>query len=68
MTQGSAILFRILLDRDEALLDMETRHYELLLFGLQQKVWTFCRDPAMFQRLTGQPWRDRRSQDSSTWK
>lgn len=51
-------LIRILLDRDEALLDMETRHYELVLFGLQKQVWTFSHDPDIFQRLIGQPWQD----------
>ncbi|KAK6368228.1 hypothetical protein LTS17_009969 [Exophiala oligosperma] len=51
-------LIRIVLDRDEVLLNMETRDYELLLFGLQEQVWKFSHDPDMFQRLNGRPWRD----------
>lgn len=51
-------LVRIVLDRDEVLLNMETRHYELLLFGLQTQVWRFSHDPDTFQRLIGRSWQE----------
>ncbi|KEF54114.1 uncharacterized protein A1O9_09909 [Exophiala aquamarina CBS 119918] len=51
-------LIRIILDHDEALLNMEPRDYELVLFGLQQQVWKFSHDPDMFQRLIGHPWQE----------
>lgn len=57
-------LIRIMLDRDEVLLNMETRDYELLLFGLQEQVWKFSHDPDMFQRLIGHPWQEEGSSES----
>ncbi|KAL7755485.1 hypothetical protein ACKLNR_014583 [Fusarium oxysporum f. sp. zingiberi] len=51
-------LMRILRDRDEVLVSMEARDYELLLFGLQEQVWKFSHDPDIFQRLTGHSWQD----------
>lgn len=51
-------LIRILLDRQEVLVSMEARNYELLLFGLQEQVWKFSHDPDMFQRLTGHAWQE----------
>lgn len=51
-------LIRILLDRDEVLVSMGARDYELLLFGLQEQVWKFSRDPDMFHRLIGHAWQE----------
>lgn len=57
-------LIRIMLDRDEVLPNMETRDYELLLFGLQEQVWKFSHDPDMFQRLTGRPFQNEQHAES----
>ncbi|BCS23635.1 uncharacterized protein APUU_40079A [Aspergillus puulaauensis] len=47
-------LVRIASDRGEALLNMNPRGYELLIFGLQEHVWRFSHDRSMFPRLIGQ--------------
>ncbi|KAJ5710571.1 hypothetical protein N7488_004727 [Penicillium malachiteum] len=46
-------LVRVAEDRGEALLNMNVRGYELLIFGLQDRVWRFSHDRSMFSRLTG---------------
>jgi hypothetical protein len=46
-------IYRIALDQNEPLPALEPSGNELLLFGLQQPVWQYSRDPKMFQRLTG---------------
>ncbi|OOQ89751.1 hypothetical protein PEBR_07202 [Penicillium brasilianum] len=46
-------LVRVAEDRDETLLHMNARGYELLIFGLQGHVWRFSHDRTMFPRLTG---------------
>ncbi|CBF84438.1 hypothetical protein AN9025.2 [Aspergillus nidulans FGSC A4] len=47
-------LVRVASDRGEALLNMNPRGYELLIFGLQEYVWRFSHDRSMFPRLIGQ--------------
>ncbi|KAE8420786.1 fungal-specific transcription factor domain-containing protein [Aspergillus pseudocaelatus] len=46
-------LVRVAEDRDETLLCMNARGYELLIFGLQGHIWRFSHDRTMFPRLTG---------------
>ena len=47
-------LIRVAEDREEALPNLNARGYELLIFGLQDRVWRFSHDRTMFPRLTGQ--------------
>ncbi len=48
-------LVRIALDEHEALPALRPTDLELLLFGLQQDVWRFSHDDALFQRLINRP-------------
>lgn len=59
-------LVRVAEDRGEALLNMNARGYELLLFGLQGRVWQFSHDRSMFTRLTGHPEGMARQTDSAS--
>lgn len=47
-------LMRIALERDEDLPYLDPIEHELLLYGLQQKVWEICFDPDALTRLTGE--------------